>query len=115
MPDLGRVGASIKDVHVSALRGFGFIDTSMGCTVCLMGTIRDRTLNLSRCLMWYPLNILAADGLWFPILIDDERQGIKQWEMARARGKGGGEERGARAAGGRSTQIDGIFLTQGAG
>ena len=47
--------------------------------------------------MWNLLNILAADGLWFPILIDDERQGIKQWEMARARqGRGGKGSQGGR-------------------
>ena len=61
-----------------------------------------------------PCNILAAaagDGLWFPILIDDERQRIKQWEMARE----GRDERGAKGAGGRSDggRIDGIFFTEG--
>ena len=84
------------------------------CSINLLpniGTIRERILNSFRYLIWNPLKIVAADGLWFPILIDDERQGIKQWEMARARGKGK-EERGARAAGGRSTRIDGIFFTQ---
>ena len=73
-----------------------------------IGTIRERILNSFRYLIWNPLKIVAADGLWFPILIDDERQGIKQWEMARAR-QGGGK-----AAGGRSTRIDGIFFTEGA-
>ena len=54
-----------------------------------------------------PCNILAAaagDGLWFPILIDDERQRIKQWEMAREGGEGTKEEpRGP--AGGRTVVV----------
>ena len=59
------------------------------------------------------LSSAAGDGLWFPILIDDERQRIKQWEMARE----GRDERGAKGAGGRSDgrgrRIDGIFFTEG--
>ena len=74
----------------------------MDCTVSIMATIRDRTLNFFRCHIWNPLNILAADGLWFPILIDDERQGIKQWEMVEKgelRRLAGGRTAAAAAAG----------------